>query len=57
MFVPETRVPVCPNPIVESTEIIEEPIDTVSSAFEFPGTSKTPSIKSLSLYPTNNPSL
>ena len=48
------RVPVCPNPIVESTEIIDEPIDTSSSDFVLPGIVKTPWIKSRSLNPTNS---
>ena len=47
-------VPVVPNPTVESTLIIEDPTDTLSSTFVLPGTVNTPSIKSRSLNPTNN---
>ena len=50
-------VPVFANPTVESTEIIEEPADTLSRALVLPGMVKTPWIKSLSLYPTNNDNL
>ena len=56
-FSPLITVPVLPNPIVESTETIEDPIETCSSTFVLPGTVNVPSIKSLSLYPTNNDNL
>ena len=49
--------PASGNPIVESTESIEDPIETCSSTFVLPGTVNVPSIKSLSLYPTNNDNL
>ena len=53
MFDPLIIVPVDPNPTVESTEIMDEPICELSSAFVLPGIVNTPSIKSLSLNPTN----
>ena len=57
VLLPEIKVPDCSNPIVESTEITELPEGTSSRTFVFPGILKVPSIKSLSLYPTNNSSL
>ena len=47
----------CPKPIVESTEMIEDPTETLSMDFDCPGTVNVPSIRSLSLYPTNKESL
>ena len=47
-------VPVVPNPTVESTSIIDAPIDTGFITFVLPDIENTPSIKSLSLNPTNN---
>ena len=57
VLIPDTRVPVWPNPTVESTVITEDPIDTSPIAFVLPVILKVPSIKSISLNPTNNPIL
>ena len=57
MLIPDTRVPVWPNPTVESTVITEDPIDTSPIAFVLPVILKVPSIRSISLNPTNNPIL
>ena len=54
---PEYIVPVCPNPIVESTDIIEAPILTFSKTFELGVIIKLPWTLLLSPYPTNNPIL
>ena len=48
------RVPVTPNPTVESTSIIVPPACTPLINFVLPGTLNIPWIKSLSLNPTNN---
>ena len=57
MFEPDIKVPVTPNPIVESTEIILEPTDTVSKDFVFGTITKSPAISEVSSYPTNKPIL
>ena len=57
MLIPDTRVPVWPNPTVESTVITEDPIATSPIAFVLLVILKVPSIKSTSLNPTNNPIL
>ena len=57
MLVRETNVPVAPNPIVESTVIIESLISTGLITLVFGCTSNVPSINALSLYPTNSPIL
>ena len=59
MFVlmPETIVPVEPNPTVESTVITEEPAETLLIDLVLGETLNVPSIKSTSLNPTNNPIL
>ena len=57
VLVPLIRVPESGNPIVESTAIVSPPISTGSRTLEYPGTMNSPSIRSLSLYPTNNPIL
>ena len=54
VLLPEPTVPVVPKPTVESTEMIEDPIETGSRTFDLPGIVNVPSIRSLSLYPTNN---
>ena len=53
LFCPLIKVPVAPNPTVESTDITLPLTETSVSAFVLPGTVKTPSIKSRSLNPTN----
>ena len=53
MLIPDTKVPVWPNPTVESTVITEEPADTLPITFVLPGILNVPSIKSTSLNPTN----
>ena len=57
LLLPLTTKPVWPKPIVESTVITEAPGETDSKTLENPGTTKVPSTRSLSLYPTNKPSL
>ena len=52
-FAPLMIVPVVPNPTVESTLIIDAPAPTWSKTLVLPGTVNTPSIRSLSLNPTN----
>ena len=42
-----------PKPTVESTSIIDAPADAPPTTFVLPGTVNTPSIRSLSLNPTN----
>ena len=54
---PEYIVPVCSNPIVESTDITEAPILTFSKTFELGVIVKLPWTLLLSPYPTNNPIL
>ena len=54
MLIPDTKVPVWPKPIVESTVITEDPADTLVIDFVLPVILKVPSIKSISLNPTNN---
>ena len=56
-MIPDTTIPVDPNPTVESTVITEEPIETLSIHFVLGETLKVPSIKSTSLNPTNSPIL
>ena len=43
--------------MVESTEIIFEPADTVSKDFVFGTITKSPAISEVSSYPTNKPIL
>ena len=57
MFLPDTNVPVAPNPMVESTVIIESDTETGLITLVFGWTSNVPSINALSLYPTNSPIL
>ena len=57
MLIPDTTVPVDPNPTVESTVITEEPMDIFSMDLVLGETLNVPSIKSTSLKPTNNPIL
>ena len=54
---PETKVPVFPNPIVESTVIIDDPIETESITFVFGVILNSPSVRLLSSYPMNSESL
>lgn len=56
-LLPEINVPVTPNPIVESTAMTEDPIETELITLVFGWIVKLPSIKSFSSYPTNNPIL
>ena len=53
MLIPDTTVPVDPNPTVESTVITEEPMDIFSMDLVLGETLNVPSIKSTSLKPTN----
>ena len=57
MLIPDTNVPVAPNPTVESTVITEEPTETFPITFVLGVTPNVPSIKSTSLNPTNKPIL
>ena len=57
MFIPDITNPVAANPTVESTVITLEPIETSVIDFVIPGIVKVPSIRSLSLKPTNKPNL
>ena len=57
VLIPDTNVPVAPNPTVESTVITEEPAETFPITFVLGVTPNVPSIKSTSLNPTNKPSL
>ena len=57
MFIPDITNPVAPKPTVESTVITLEPIETSVIYFVIPGIVKVPSIRSLSLKPTNKPNL
>ena len=50
-------MPVAPNPTVESTVITDEPTDTLPITFVLGVTPNVPSIKSISLNPTNKPIL
>ena len=50
-------VPVCPNPTVESTDIVENPTGQFSKTLVLPGIVNVPSIRSLSLNPMNNDNL
>ena len=54
IFSPHITVPLLGNPIVESTEIISDPTETGSNTLVLPGIVKIPSIRSLSLKPTNS---
>ena len=51
---PDITVPLLGNPIVESTEITSDPTETGSNTLVLPGIVNIPSIRSLSLKPTNN---
>ena len=57
VLIPETTVPVAPKPTVESTVITLDPAETLVIDFVIPGITNVPSIKSLSLNPTNKPNL
>ena len=57
VFMPDITTPVAPKPTVESTVITEEPAETLVIDFVMGVIVKVPSIKSLSLNPTNNPNL
>ena len=46
LLIPDITIPVFANPTVESTEIIEDPTDTVSKLFELGVTLKVPVIVS-----------
>ena len=54
---PDTTNPVAAKPTVESTVITLEPTETSVIDFVIPGIVKVPSIRSLSLKPTNSPNL
>ena len=54
VLMPDMIVPIPANPIVESTEITEDPIATSSIHFVFGLIVKLPSIAEKSLYPTNS---
>ena len=55
VLIPETTKPVVPKPTVESTVMTLEPAETLVIDLVIPGIVKVPSIKSLSLNPTNSP--
>ena len=57
VLIPDTTNPVVPKPTVESTVITLEPTETSVIDFVIPGIVKVPSIRSLSLKPTNSPNL
>ena len=57
VLIPETINPVVPKPTVESTVKTLAPADTFVIDLVIPGIVKVPSIKSLSLNPTNKPNL
>ena len=57
VLIPDITNPVVPKPTVESTVITLAPADTFVIDFVIPGIVNVPSIKSLSLNPTNKPSL
>ena len=57
VLIPDTTNPVVPNPTVESTVITLDPADTLVIDLVIPGIVKVPSIRSLSLKPTNRPNL
>ena len=57
MFEPDIKVPVTPNPIVESTEITLEPADTASRDLVLGTITKSPLTSEVSSYPTNKPIL
>ena len=57
VLIPDTTNPVVPNPTVESTVITLDPADTLVMDLVIPGIVKVPSIRSLSLKPTNRPNL
>ena len=57
MLIPDTKVPVWPNPTVESTVITDDPADTLLITLVFPVILNVPSIRSTSLNPTNKPIL
>ena len=56
-LLPETKVPVAPNPTVESTVMMSSPVFTGLITLVFGVTANVPSISALSLYPTKSPSL
>ena len=53
----ETKVPVLLNPIVESTVIIDDPVDTDSIDFVIGVGMKLPKIVAFSSFPINRPIL
>ena len=57
ILLPDSRVPVVPNPTVLSTVITDDPIDTGLMFAVLGCISNVPSIKSLSSNPTNKPNL
>ena len=57
VLIPDTTNPVVPNPTVESTVITLDPADTLVIDLVIPGIVKVPSMRSLSLKPTNRPNL
>ena len=57
VLIPDIKVPVCPKPTVESTVITEDPIETSPITLVLPVILNVPSIKSISLKPTNKPNL
>ena len=57
VLIPDTTNPVAAKPTVESTVITLEPTETSVIDFVIPGIVKVPSIRSLSLKPTNSPNL
>ena len=57
VLMPDAIVPISANPIVESTEITEDPTETFSRHFVFGVIVKLPSTAEISLYPTKSESL
>ena len=57
VLIPLRTVPVASNPTVESTVITEDPAETLVRDFVFGVTSKSPSIRSLLLYPIKSANL
>ena len=57
VLIPDTKVPVWPNPTVESTVMTDEPIETLPITLVLPVILNVPSIKSVSLNPTKRPIL
>ena len=57
VLIPEIIVPDGLNPIVESTDIVDDPIDTDSTVLVFAVISKLPSTNDVPSYPINNENL